>query len=546
MPSENPRLNSDERGLIITDFVDRVGDPVGIVAADGSHAPRRGAARRRAARRCSTTSRGAAHRGPVAVTHPGALASGDRRRAAPRAGRDARVVARRALVSDASRPLTALQDDPGVPDRRRDRAVRLRRQRDQHHAGRRRQRLPTASAPTVRHTDLSGDLIDQALLTHVRRRSVRGRVGRRDRHLGDRPADPAARAVPRGQGTAVDHRGHLAGRRAAGHRGEVRLTRTELDDAIRQPLADFAGVLQDTLDRNGVRAGDLVAVASVGGGARIPLITTTLSEHLGVPVITTAQPELTAAIGGGLQAARGTVDDGTSPMAEASPPTAAAAAAVAATQMAPEVHAEGAGSTGARRWPGQRPTTFPMSRRPGPVRLPRLGHDGRDGCGPRPQMQFASRRPTSTRPPSGRSVGLLVGGLILVLAAVAVAVWLVLRNNESTPSPSSTTVTTTPTVPPSETPVAPPPASEAPPPPATRNGNDHSRAGDHHADQEPPPPPPTSEAPPPPPTSEAPPPAPESPSSPSAPPRLVPTLPYETIPGLPFVPRPIQPAQPAP
>ncbi|MDQ2635830.1 MAG: molecular chaperone, partial [Actinomycetota bacterium] len=34
VPSENPRLN--ERGLILTDFVDRVGDPVGIVAADGT------------------------------------------------------------------------------------------------------------------------------------------------------------------------------------------------------------------------------------------------------------------------------------------------------------------------------------------------------------------------------------------------------------------------------------------------------------------------------------------------------------------------------
>ena len=34
VPSENPNLT--ERGLIITDFVDRVGDPVGIVASDGS------------------------------------------------------------------------------------------------------------------------------------------------------------------------------------------------------------------------------------------------------------------------------------------------------------------------------------------------------------------------------------------------------------------------------------------------------------------------------------------------------------------------------
>src|ERR1700751_1303700 len=34
VPSENPSL--DEPGLVIADFVDRVGDPVGIVAADGS------------------------------------------------------------------------------------------------------------------------------------------------------------------------------------------------------------------------------------------------------------------------------------------------------------------------------------------------------------------------------------------------------------------------------------------------------------------------------------------------------------------------------
>src|SRR5271155_4504788 len=34
VPSENPKL--DEPGLVITDFVDRVGDPVAIEAADGS------------------------------------------------------------------------------------------------------------------------------------------------------------------------------------------------------------------------------------------------------------------------------------------------------------------------------------------------------------------------------------------------------------------------------------------------------------------------------------------------------------------------------
>ncbi len=72
----------------------------------------------------------------------------------------------------------------------------------------------------------------------------------------------------------------------------------------------------------------------MGGGARIPIVTTTLSEHFRVPVITTGQPELTAAIGGGLRAARGTVDEGQTSMA-AGPGVAAAAAA--ATAMAPGV-----------------------------------------------------------------------------------------------------------------------------------------------------------------------------------------------------------------
>ncbi|EUA65771.1 proline rich domain protein [Mycobacterium xenopi 4042] len=34
VPAENPNLT--EPGLVITDFVDRVGDPAGIVAADGT------------------------------------------------------------------------------------------------------------------------------------------------------------------------------------------------------------------------------------------------------------------------------------------------------------------------------------------------------------------------------------------------------------------------------------------------------------------------------------------------------------------------------
>ena len=170
--------------------------------------------------------------------------------------------------------------------------------------------------PTVRHTDLSGDLIDQALLTHVINDLSDGGHHRPVRHLGDRLADPAARPVPRSQGTVVDRGGHLAGGRAA------RASRRGAADPQRARRGDPRAArrlrrvsCRRRLERNGIRAADLVAVASVGGGARIPIITTTLSEHFRVPVITTAQPELTAAIGGGLKAARGTVDEGATSMA---------------------------------------------------------------------------------------------------------------------------------------------------------------------------------------------------------------------------------------
>ena len=141
-----------------------------------------------------------------------------------------------------------------------------------------------------------------------------------------------------------------------GHRSEVRLTRNELDDVIRQPLTEFVGVLQETLDRSGIRPGDLAAVATAGGGARIPIITTTLSEQFRVPVITTPQPELTAAIGGGLTGVRGTVDEGATSMAAAAPAAAAVAAGGARARW------KGRAPTG--RWPGRTPTTFPTWRRP--------------------------------------------------------------------------------------------------------------------------------------------------------------------------------------
>ncbi len=142
MPSENPRLNSDERGLVISDFVDRVGDPVGIVASDGT--THRGEVLLADALSAMlyevTNGRGAgrARRGDL----PGALASGNGRCAARRLVGDARVPHRGpGLRRDRSPHRTAGRSRRA--DQRAGGAVRLRWQRNEHHPGRRRQRQST-------------------------------------------------------------------------------------------------------------------------------------------------------------------------------------------------------------------------------------------------------------------------------------------------------------------------------------------------------------------------------------------------------------------
>ena len=210
VPSENPRL--DEPGLVITDFVDRVGDPVGIVAADGSmHRSEALVADGLRALAYAATG-GRALPDSVAVTYPAHWAP----TAVDALGG---ALSRVAEWSNRAQPLIA---DPGRRGdavrgagqsghtRPRDRCgVRFRRQRNQHHAGRRRGEYQPV-APTVRHHDFSGDLIDQALLTTSCLDKCRARV----RSIRAPPSaigslSPAAGRMPNRQGTAlVEHGDH--------------------------------------------------------------------------------------------------------------------------------------------------------------------------------------------------------------------------------------------------------------------------------------------------------------------------------------------------
>jgi hypothetical protein len=542
VPSENPTLA--EPGLIITDFVDRVGDPVAIVAGDGSshRAEALLADALRSLLQALTAAKPDSE--PVGVTHPAhwppAAVDALRGALAARPGLGGSEPA--LLVSDAVASLTALQDDPGVPTRGIIAVCDF---------GGTGVSITLADAAdgfrsigsTVRHTDLSGDLIDQALLSRV---------------VGDLAT---AGSVDLSSTSAIGSLSRLRGQcRAAkerlstaavtslavelpGHRTEVRITRTELDDAIREPLDAFIVVLQDTVQRSGIHPGDLVAVASVGGGARMPVFTTALSEHLRVPVITSAQPELAAAIGGGLKAVRGLVPDGATSVAPA-------AAAAAPLVPPPSADAGAPASSTFRALAWSDADDIPEPTPPDPA-------DAQDGPAyepydPRPQLAFAdheadAEEAAAVLPWYRRPVAILAAVVVVAVVVLGAAALYVLRNGES-PAPTSTPTTVTTTAPPASSVPQPssessPPATQAPPPVVT-------------VTQEPPPateaPPSPTEAPPPPPTTTEPPPPPPSETAPTtattAPPStqapIIPTLPYQTIPGLPFVPAPFQPPQP--
>lgn len=525
LPSENPNL--DERGLVLTDFVDRVGDPVGILAADGSS--HRGEQLTADALRALLygLTRGRRPVEPVAVTHPAHWAPGTVDALRTALAQVAEFGSATPVLSDAEAALTALQSEPGLPGRG---IVAL---CDFGGTGTTVTLADAADGnrpigPPVRHREFSGDLIDQALLTHVL-----GDLSAAD--PGDLTGTSAIGPLTRLRGQCRAAKEHLSTATVTsltaelgGQTSEVRLNRTELDDIVRGPLAEFVAMLHGTLERAGIPAAELTAVATTGGVARIPIVTTTLSENFRVPVITTPQPELTAAIGGGLAAVR---------EPDEQEPTALAAAVVPPVAAA---DADQSSTFRALAWSAadDAPEVVPAAYDP-------AAYDPYGPADPRPPVQFADDPDDYAAPAPlpwyRRPAAALTLGVVAVLAALAAAVYFVNSGDDNAPA-ATTTVTATTTSPapaaPAET--APPPPAETPAPqpeaPQTRTVTQPPPAPTSEA---PPPPPTTTEAPPPPPTTTAaPPPTTTAPPATTTRPPLIPTLPYSTIPGLPFVPAP--------
>lgn len=311
VPSENPKL--DEPGLVITDFVHRVGDPGGVAAADNTtHRPETLIADALRALAYTATD-GRPLPDAVAVTHP---AHWD-----PAAVNSVRVALGRVsewsgdrliLLPDSTAALFALNSKPGVP------GSGIIAVCDFGGSGTTLSLLDAAHGyqpitQPSRYTEFSGSRIDQALLSHV--------IG--DLSPGGSSDTSATSAI--GSLTQLRTACRYSKERLSsqnenelttavpGYRGEIRLTRGDLDDTIRRPLDGFVAFFHDVLRLNDIRPSGLAAVALVGGGAAIPLVTRTLSERSGAPVITAQRPQLTAAVGAALRAATavGSVSDAT-------------------------------------------------------------------------------------------------------------------------------------------------------------------------------------------------------------------------------------------
>ena len=431
-------------GQRLTGFVDRVGDPVPLVAQDGSrHRPEL----------LLTEAIGAAVH---AVT--GGMGAPDMAIAVPAHWRPSEIDTLRRntrdgvpVVSDATAALTALSANPGLPTRG---AIVL---CDFGGSGTS-ITLANASAnyavvgETVRFADFSGDQIDQALLTHV----ASG--------LGEATQDDPFGTAMVGSLTSLRDECRRAKERLSaetstaiavdlpGQRADIRVTRMELQDLIEPSFAGFLAALDDTLERYGVPLAGISAVATVGGGARIPLITQLLSEHLRAPVVTTAHPQFIAAEGAALIAQRSRVTETATTITPAPGLAAAGVAAPAAFDAGP------ASTTfGALAWTDDAggEDVLPYAEAAMDTEYHRQPADSR------PELRFHHEESHDDEP--ARRAPMVLFAMSAVAAALTAAVFgFTLLSDTTTPVDAATTKTTSP-MPAAPVSSPPTPAPQAPP-----------------------------------------------------------------------------------
>ncbi|OBE95109.1 Hsp70 family protein [Mycobacterium sp. 852002-10029_SCH5224772] len=454
LPEENPNLTAP--GLVLRGFVERVGDRAPLVAADGTKYL--GAALTVEA--IEAMARTVGYGTPITIAVP-AYWSDDQFAALREeffAQSDlARGGVAPMLVSDATAALAALRDTPGFPA---DGVIAL----CDFGAGGTTVTLMDARAgfapagPAVRHTDFSGDAIDQLIVDHLLASDVSTAVLGGSARMGSqtRLLDACRRAKEQLSTAPVST--------VAGASGEAaQLTRTDFEQLISPSLDRFVTSLEETLRSNGIPNANLRGVAIVGGGASIPLIAARLSQRFGVPIRSTARPASLAALGAaalGAQYASGGAETAAAAAVE-TPTEMVGTAGVGATQAAWAAQATDVDD--ALAWSQDADADEPVP------------YTGRDATG-----EYASEARESEYPAQGglpwykrTALVLTVAGAgVAVLVAVALAIGLLMTKStpappSSPPRPSAPPQTVTITGPNDSTtvtvvPAPPPPSSEAP------------------------------------------------------------------------------------
>jgi actin-like ATPase involved in cell morphogenesis len=482
LPEENPNLN--EPGLVMRGFVERVGDGSPLVAADGT----KYLGEALTVEALEAMARTVGYGTPIAIAIPAYWS--ERQSAALRDEFFAQPALAPngvppLLISDATAALTALRTRPGFPTNG---VVAL----CDFGAGGTSITLSNAGSnfqqvgSSVRYGDFSGDEIDQLIANHLRANGsgtdTAGtvRMGSQARLLGE-----CQRAKEELSGASEATIASIPG----GAGADIRLSRTEFEQLISGPLDRFVSTVEEILQRNGIRA-NLAAVATVGGGASIPVLTTRLSERLQVPIFTTPQPVVSAAVGAavlgqqqssaGAPTAAAPVIETPTQMASAAPPT--QTLPTASATRAPLAWSEDADE-------GDEPVLYTGGEHSGEYVREAAGFD--DPADQR-YAEEAGRLPWYKRTALVLSVA---GALIAILVAVVLALTLGHTNTNpvnttppSAPPPTPQTVTiTAPDNSTSTTVIPPPPATTNNPPPVTTTYEPTTTAA----------PPPTTTAPPP-------------------------------------------------
>jgi actin-like ATPase involved in cell morphogenesis len=145
---------------------------------------------------------------------------------------------------------------------------------------------------------LGGIDLDQAVLATVNA-AVDGKLGELD------AADPeVARGLARLRAACTDAKEVLSADTDAvidvqvpGLATQVRVTRGELEGALRPRLDDTVAAVERAIASAGLTAAELAGVLLVGGSSRIPLVAEQVAARLGRPVLLDADPKLVVALG---------------------------------------------------------------------------------------------------------------------------------------------------------------------------------------------------------------------------------------------------------